>query len=89
VGLSYAVVFDHWNRGLATEMAQASLGVGFNQLAFQQIDCWTLPINFASQHVMEKLGFRSREDIVFAGLRHRYYRITGNEWTVHQVSLAN
>ena len=33
VGLAYAVIFEHWNRGLATEMAAASLRIGFEQLA--------------------------------------------------------
>ncbi len=81
VGLAYSVMDDHWNRGLATEMAQASLAMGFLRLGFPQVSCWTLPINYASQRVMEKVGFRYQEDLVFAGLQHRFYRITASEWT--------
>ncbi len=33
VGLAYAVIFDHWNHGFATEMAAASLQIGFERLA--------------------------------------------------------
>ena len=32
IGLAYAVMPDYWNRGFATEMAEASLDVGFGQL---------------------------------------------------------
>jgi hypothetical protein len=34
-------------------MAQVSLEVGFERLGFPGIDSWTLPINLASQRVME------------------------------------
>ena len=71
VGLAYAVIFDHWNRGLATEMAAASLRIGFEQLALPEVKSWTLPFNVASQRVMEKLGFHYESDIVFAGMLHR------------------
>ena len=58
IGLSYAVLSRDWGRGYATEMALASLRVGFERLGFSEIACWTLPINRASQRVMEKVGFR-------------------------------
>ncbi len=80
VGLAYAVMDDHWNRGLATEMAQASLLVGFERLCFPEVSCWALPINYASLRVMEKLGFRYQEDLAFAGLPYRFYRLIAAEW---------
>jgi [ribosomal protein S5]-alanine N-acetyltransferase len=80
VGLAYAVVSYFWNQGFATEMAQASLQVGFQQLGFSEIASWTLPSNLASQRVMEKLGFRYERDFEFAGLLHRLYRLTSNAW---------
>jgi RimJ/RimL family protein N-acetyltransferase len=75
MGLAYAVLSDFWGRGLATEMAEASLQVGFDRLGFTEIFSWTLPINQRSQRVMEKLGFHYERDITFAGLPHRFYRI--------------
>ena len=66
IGLAYAVMPDYWNRGFATEMAQASLEVGFEHLGFSEIGSWTLPVNLASQRVMEKLGIPVR-----AGFRVR------------------
>lgn len=75
VGLAYAVLSAFWNQGFATEMAEASLRIGFEQLGFSEIASWTLPINMASQRVMEKLGFQYERDFEFAGLRHRLYRL--------------
>jgi len=75
IGLAYAVMPDYWNRGFATEMANASLDVGFGHLGFPEIGSWTLPNNLASQWVMEKLGSRYEQDFEFAGLLHRFYRL--------------
>jgi [ribosomal protein S5]-alanine N-acetyltransferase len=80
VGLAYAVMSDHWNQGVASEMAEASLRIGFEQLGFPEITSWTLPTNVASQRVMEKLGFRYERDFVFAGLEHRFYRLVKGQW---------
>lgn len=82
VGLAYAVMSDHWNQGFATEMAQASIRFGFEQLGLTEIASWTLPINLASQRVMEKLGFRHEKDIEFAGLPHRFYRLVKEGWSL-------
>jgi len=80
IGLAYAVMPDYWNQGFATEMAQASLEVGFEHLGLAEIGSWTLPVNLASQRVMEKLGFRYERDFEFAGLPHRAYRLVKGEW---------
>ena len=75
IGLAYAVLSDFWNQGFATEMARASLEVGFERLGFSEICSWTLPTNLISQRIMEKLGFRYQRDFEFAGLVHRFYRL--------------
>ena len=71
---------DYWNQGFATEMARASLDVGVGRLGFPEITSWTLPINLASQRVMEKLGFKYEREFQFAGLVHRFYRLVAGEW---------
>lgn len=88
VGLAYAVVSSRWGQGYATEMAEASLSTGFDRLGLSEIDTWTLPVNRASQRVMEKLGFRYDREFVFAGLTHRYYRLFASEWQGHPPHLA-
>jgi ribosomal-protein-alanine N-acetyltransferase len=75
IGLAYAVLSNYWNLGFATEIAQASLEVGFRRFGFSEIVSWTLPANLASQRVLEKFGFRYERDFEFAGLRHRFYRV--------------
>lgn len=80
VGLAYAVVSEHWRRGFATEMAEASLAVGFERLGFPTIATWTLPHNRASRRVMEKLGFREVREITFAGLPHVCQELAASEW---------
>ena len=80
IGLAYAVMPDYWNGGFATEMAAATLCVGFEHLAFPEIGSWTLPVNLASQRVMEKLGFRYERDFEFARLVHRFYRLVAQDW---------
>src|SRR5208283_6176634 len=80
VGLGYAVMPDYWNRGFATEIAAASLDVGFRHLGLTEIWSWALPDNRASQRVMEKLGFRYERNFDFAGLEHRFYRLVAEKW---------
>ena len=89
VGLAYAVMSDHWNQGFATEMAEASVRFGFEQLGLSEIGSWTLPINLASQRVTDKLGFRYERDIEFAGLTHRFYRLVKDGWDNEQQARTN
>ncbi len=83
IGLAYAVVSGCWNQSFATEMAAASVEVGFERLGFAEIASWTLPTNLASRRVMEKLGFRYERHFEFAGLVHRLYRFEAAEWREH------
>ncbi len=74
VELAYAVMAEFWGRGLASEMALASLQLGFAHLGLAEIVAFTLTTNAASRRVMEKIGFRFERDIVHAGLPHVLYR---------------
>ena len=80
VGLGYAIMPDYWNQGFATEIAAASLEVGFGHLGLAEVWSWALPDNRASQRVMEKLGFQYERDFDFAGMLHRFYRVVKEEW---------
>jgi ribosomal-protein-alanine N-acetyltransferase len=48
VGLASAVLSRAWGRGDATEMVEASLGVGFARLRLPAVATWTLPTNRSS-----------------------------------------
>jgi RimJ/RimL family protein N-acetyltransferase len=74
VELAYAVAADRWGQGLATEMAEAMLTIGFRDLGLPEVVCFTMTSNRASRRVMEKLGFTYERDIVYANLPHVLYR---------------
>lgn len=75
VELAYAVSSAHWSNGLATEMSEAALKVGFQDLRIERIVAFTLSHNLASRSVMEHCGFTYQRDIVHAGLPHVLYRL--------------
>lgn len=74
VELAYALVAGDWGKGLATEMAEAAVRIGFDQLGLATIVCFTLTTNLASQRVMQKAGFYYERDFTRAGLPHVFYR---------------
>ncbi|MEH2291183.1 GNAT family N-acetyltransferase [Nostoc sp.] len=76
VELAYALIAKFWGKGLATEMCEEILKIGFELLKLPEIVCFTLTTNKASQRVMEKLGFKYERDIIHASLPHFLYRLT-------------
>jgi RimJ/RimL family protein N-acetyltransferase len=74
VELAYALMAKFWGKGLATEMGEEILKLGFELLKLHEIVCFTLTTNKASQRVMEKLGFKYEREIIHASLPHLLYR---------------
>ena len=81
VEVLYGFVAECWGRGLATELARRSVAAGFDQLGLDELVCFTLETNKASQGVMEKAGFAYERPIVHADLPHVLYRLRRAEWT--------
>jgi RimJ/RimL family protein N-acetyltransferase len=52
----YHLAPSHWGKGLATEVARASLRFGFTDRHLERIVAVAKPENAASVHVMEKVG---------------------------------
>lgn len=73
VEIGWAIVADRWGQGLATELAQTSIELGFGSLELAELVAYTLPDNVASRRVMEKTGFAYQRDIVHADLPHVLY----------------
>ncbi len=84
VELAYALMPAFWGKGLATEMSEAILAVGFDRLGLTNAVCFTLTANRASQRVMEKVGFEYKCDIIHADLPHVFYRITASQFGKRQ-----
>ncbi len=78
--VAYGLLPAFWRRGLATEMAAASVRAGFETLGLADLVCFTLITNRASQHVMQKVGFTFEREVEHAGLPHLLYRLTATEW---------
>jgi [ribosomal protein S5]-alanine N-acetyltransferase len=79
IEVAYSFLPDYWGRGLATELACASIRAAFAVLNLPEIVCFTLTTNRASQRVMQKAGFRYERDVVYKDLPHVLYRLRQNE----------
>ena len=56
--LGYWIGVPHWNRGYATEAAQAVLNLGFERLTLNRIYAHHMARNPASGRVLERIGMR-------------------------------
>ncbi len=74
VEAGWAIVPERWGDGLATELANTCVEVGFGDLDLTQIVAFALPDNIASRRVMEKAGFVFDRPIIHVGLPHVLYR---------------
>ncbi len=54
----FRFVKDSWNQGYATEAAKGLIRYGFKERGLSKIVAITHPENKASQHVLEKCGFK-------------------------------
>jgi RimJ/RimL family protein N-acetyltransferase len=80
IEVAYGFLPPFWGRGLATELAEASVRAGFAELGLTDLVCFTLATNRASQRVMEKAGFVFERAVEHAGLPHRLSRLRAAEW---------
>jgi ribosomal-protein-alanine N-acetyltransferase len=75
VEVGYGFMPDYWGRGLATEVAQACVRIGFEQLGLSSLVAITTPTHLGSQRVMTKAGLAYERDILHAGIPHVLFRI--------------
>ena len=73
IEVGWALIPAWWGRGVATELAHASVEAAFDELALDRLVAFTLPHNIASRRVMEKAGFGYERDIVHAEMPHVLY----------------
>lgn len=75
IELAYSLVPKFWGKGYATEIGQFSLHQAFQELDLSNVVCFTSEENSRSLQVMQKLGCKYEKDFVYAGIRHRFFRI--------------
>jgi RimJ/RimL family protein N-acetyltransferase len=67
-------------KGIATEVAQACLQYGFEQLNLKEIYAMADANNEGSNHILRKLGFRQIESFDLEGILHFWYKIEKSEF---------
>jgi ribosomal-protein-alanine N-acetyltransferase len=75
VEVAWAIVPELWGRGLATELARASVDAAFGALELADLIAYTLPGNLASRRVMEKTGFAFEGTVERDGVVQAMYRL--------------
>jgi RimJ/RimL family protein N-acetyltransferase len=58
VEIGWRLSAEHWGKGLATEGARAVMREAFDNLQIPELVSFTVPENFRSRRVMEKIGMR-------------------------------
>jgi ribosomal-protein-alanine N-acetyltransferase len=82
----YHFARQHWGKGLATEMARASLNFGFNVKGFDRIVAIAKPANAASIHVMEKIGMHFEKQTSYYDIEVIEYAISAAEFRAQKFS---
>ncbi len=83
---------DAWGKGFATEAAQESLRIGFEEFGLDIIYSWTTGANLRSENVMRRLGMTRRTDLDFdhpgtpgwVGAPHIVYSLTSEQWSEYR-----
>ena len=75
VETGYGFLPECWGRGLATEVAQACVAIGLDQVHLGTVVAITLPSNVASQRVMQKAGLRYEREVSHQGIVHLLFRV--------------
>ena len=76
VDVAYRLIPAYWGRGLATEVAKASVQFGFTNLGLKRIIGLVMPENIASIRALEKAGLRYVETAGFWGKQFSKYITT-------------
>jgi RimJ/RimL family protein N-acetyltransferase len=86
VEVGWRLAREHWGHGYATEAARAAVDYGFEEHELDEIVAFTVPANFRSRRVMERLGMTHdpADDFDHPGIpeghplrRHVLYRLAG------------
>jgi [ribosomal protein S5]-alanine N-acetyltransferase len=80
VEIGYRLHPDYWNRGLASEAAQAVRDHAFRDLGLPKVISLIHPDNIASRRVAEKNGMKIERETVFCGFPAQVFAITREQW---------
>lgn len=80
INLGYRLATRYWNKGLASEAAQAVLDYIFRKGQYHSVVVIIEPDHIASLRVAEKAGFSQFETLEFHGRLVRLYRLASEQW---------
>ncbi len=80
VEVGYRLNPDYWNRGFATEAAQASRDHAFERFDLPRLISLIHPENVPSRRVAEKNGMTLEKEITFRGFPTQVFAITRERW---------
>ena len=75
--ISYILKFAEWGKGYATELARKLVEIGFDELNLPALYATVDTDNFASIHVLEKIGMRHLRDEYDEQGRFYVYGVSG------------
>ena len=78
--ICYRLHPDYWNRGLASEAAQAVRDHAFRDLNLRRVISLIHPDNVPSRRVAEKNGMKIERATVFRGFPTQVFAITREAW---------
>lgn len=77
VEVGYGFLPAWWGRGLATEIARATVRLGLERLGLPSLVAVTRPENTGSRRVLERAGLQLEREVPIAGEGHLLFRIRG------------
>jgi ribosomal-protein-alanine N-acetyltransferase len=80
VELVYMLARRAWGRGLATEGAAAVLRYAFEELGLEHVYALTMPDNFRSRRVLERVGLEYLRDDCYYGYACVCYALSRELW---------
>jgi [ribosomal protein S5]-alanine N-acetyltransferase len=80
IEIGYRLHPDYWNRGLASEAAQAVRHHAFRDLRLPKVISLIHPDNVPSRRVAEKNGMMIERETVFRGFPTQVFAITRKQW---------
>lgn len=80
VEILYGIDKPHWNRGLVTEAAKATLRFGFEEAKLGRIIALAHPENKGTQRVMQKAGLRYEKRAVYFDMECAVYALDRGDY---------
>jgi RimJ/RimL family protein N-acetyltransferase len=81
IEIGYRLHPAYWNRGLATEAAQAVRNHAFRDLKLPRVISLIHPDNILSRRVAEKNGMKLEKETVFRGFPTLVFALSREEWS--------